>query len=142
MVNKIIDGISVKLNRTFGDGFRIYSSPVEQGFNEPCFFIMPLTPSQSPLIGNRFLRQHPFDIHYFPADKNDYGDMNEKGGDMYAALEYITLLDGSAVRGTAMKYEIVDGVLHFFVSFDMIVLLEDDPGEPMADLNAKTDVKG
>ncbi|WP_334303291.1 phage tail terminator family protein, partial [Clostridioides difficile] len=39
MLNNIIDGISVKLDKSFGEKYTIYSEDVEQGINEPCFFI-------------------------------------------------------------------------------------------------------
>ncbi|WP_334293833.1 phage tail terminator family protein, partial [Clostridioides difficile] len=45
MLNNIIDGISVKLDKSFGESYTIYSEDVEQGINEPCFFIVPLNPS-------------------------------------------------------------------------------------------------
>ena len=36
-------------------------------------------------------------------------------------LRYITLPDGDLLRGTSISYEAVDGVLHFFVNYNMIV---------------------
>ncbi|MEL0861914.1 hypothetical protein VXA97_19790, partial [Clostridioides difficile] len=45
MLNNIIDGISIKLDKSFGNEYTIYSEDVEQGINEPCFFIVPLNPS-------------------------------------------------------------------------------------------------
>ncbi|EMJ6349287.1 TPA: hypothetical protein KP563_003503, partial [Clostridioides difficile] len=46
MLNNIIDGISIKLDKSFGNEYTIYSEDVEQGINEPCFFIVPLNPSK------------------------------------------------------------------------------------------------
>lgn len=37
MINEIIKGVSMKLNATFGAGYKIYQNDVEQGFKEPCF---------------------------------------------------------------------------------------------------------
>ncbi|MDP4152598.1 MAG: hypothetical protein Q8865_04030 [Bacillota bacterium] len=141
MVNGIIDGISVKLNGTFGDGYKIYSDTVEQGFSEPCFFILALDPSQTPLLGNRYLRQHPFDVHYFPA-KPDNSELHSIGSALFCTLEFITLSDGSLARGTDMKYEIVDNVLHFFVSFDLIVKKIAEAEDPMGELKTDMNVKG
>ena len=39
----------MKLNATFGAGYKIYQNDVEQGFKEPCFFIAVLKPDISPL---------------------------------------------------------------------------------------------
>ena len=84
MVNDLIDAISVKLNQVFGNGVRIYSESVKQGLKEPCFFIAVLNPTQSPMIGARYFREHPFDIHYFPskdgvAAENTYCTAKYKG---------------------------------------------------------------
>ena len=37
----------MKLNATFGAGYKIYQNDVEQGFKEPCFFIAVLKPDIS-----------------------------------------------------------------------------------------------
>lgn len=121
MVNDLIDGISVKLNQVFGDGVRIYSESVKQGLKEPCFFIAVLNPTQNPMIGARYFREHPFDIHYFPSKDGGNQDIQDVASKLFDALEYITLLNGDLVRGTEMHYEKVDDVLHFFVKYNMFV---------------------
>lgn len=142
MINKIIDGISIKLNQVFGDGVRIYSEDVKQGLNEPCFFIAVLNPSQVNLIGKRSFRQHPFDIHYFPAVQDNNNELQSKASDLYEALESITLIDGDMVRGSKMNHEVIDGVLHFFVNFDMFVNKVVVPEDDMEVLDHETNVKG
>lgn len=142
MINKIIDGISIKLNQVFGDGVKIYSEDVKQGLNEPCFFIAVLNPSQVNVIGNRYFRQHPFDIHYFPAVRDNNNEPQGMASDLYEALETITLIDGDLVRGTKMNHEVVDGVLHFFVNFDMYVKKVVVPEESMEVVDHETNVKG
>ena len=52
MVNRIIDGISIRINEVFGDDYEIYSEDIEQGFKEPCFFILPLNQKKSPKLKN------------------------------------------------------------------------------------------
>lgn len=58
MLNNIIDGISVKLDKSFGEKYTIYSEDVEQGINEPCFFIVPLNPSKTPYPSGRELKKN------------------------------------------------------------------------------------
>jgi hypothetical protein len=142
MINKIIDGISIKLNQVFGDGVRIYSEDVKQGLNEPCFFIAVLNPSQVNMIGKRSFRQHPFDVHYFPAVQDNNNEIQSMASDLYDALESITLIDGDLVRGSKMNHESIDGVLHFFVNFDMFVNKVVVPGDPMETLSVNNNVKG
>ena len=36
-------------------------------------------------------------------------------------LRYITIPCGDMLRGTSISYEVVDGVLHFFVNYNLIV---------------------
>lgn len=142
MVNDLIDGISIKLNQVFGDGVRIYSEDVKQGLTEPCFFIAVLNPLQTQVIGNRYFRQQPFDIHYFPAVQDNNNELQEMASDLFIALEYITLVNGDLVHGKEMRYEVVDGVLHFFVDYNMYVRKIEVPADDMETLTVNNDVKG
>lgn len=140
MVNEIMDGISVKLNQVFDDGYEIYGDrDVVQGLKEPCFFIAVLHPSQAKLIGQRYFREHPFDVQYFPKDSGNNTELHRVASELFEALEYITLLNGDLVHGTSMDYEIVDGVLHFKVNYNMFLKKETqlDPMETL-DVDEKT----
>lgn len=139
MVSKIIDGISIRLNEVFGDDYEIYSEEVPQDFKEPCFFILPLNPSQKQIVGQRFYKNNPFDIHYFPKEENSNSDIYYTAEILFQALEYITV-DGDKLRGTKMHYEKVDGVLHFFVEYNnFIVRLTEKTS--MEDLTSVTGLK-
>lgn len=142
MVNDLIDGISIKLNQVFGDGKRIYSETVKQGLKEPCFFIAVLNPSQIQVVGNRYFRQHSFDVHYFPAVQDSKNELHEVASLLFDALEYITLINGDLVHGTEMRYETVDGVLHFFVDYNMYVRKTAVPADNMETLIISDGVKG
>jgi len=142
MINKIIDGISITLNQVFGDEVRIYSESITQGLIEPCFFIAVLNPSQTNFIGKRSFRQHPFDIHYFTAVQNSTTELQSKASDLYVALEAITLIDGDLVRGSKMNHEVIDGVLHFFVNFDMFINKVVVPEDGMEEVDHETELKG
>lgn len=134
MINKIIDGISEKLNESFGDGYEIYTELKNQGFEEPCFSIMCVNPISNQVIGNRYFRNNLFSILYFPESKEPRNDCNAVLESLYLALETITikenLLDGtvkqSLVRGTNMRGELVDDVLNFLVNFNMFVYKVED----------------
>ena len=122
MLNEIIKGISIKLNAAFGDGYEIYDKDVEQGLTEPCFFIDVLKPEISPLLGTRGIRRNPFDIHYFPKDSRYNGEMYAIAERLMYELAFITVPSGEQLRGTKMAYEIVEGVLHFFVNYNLTVI--------------------
>ena len=111
MLNKIITGISQKLDEEFNteenEGYIIHTENVEQGLEEPCFFIFSLKPSSKQLVGNRYERKYPFDIHFFPDTELVDGistinnQINEVTERLFTALEYITV-DNSLVRGTVL----------------------------------------
>lgn len=121
MVNDIINGISIKLNSVYGDGYKIHTSKVSQGLKTPCFFIKLLTVINTPFIGKRKLREYSFDVHYFPMDEADNEEMLTVGDRLMEVLEYITLLNGDIIRGFDSDYEIMDGVLHFQITYKMML---------------------
>ncbi|HGM1082305.1 TPA: DUF6838 family protein [Clostridioides difficile] len=121
MLNNIIDGISIKLDKSFGNEYTIYSEDVEQGINEPCFFIVPLNPSKTPYPNGRTLKKNSFDVHYFPRSKDKSFEINEIAEMLLEELEYIEI-DGDLVRGTNMNFEIIDNVLHFFVDYNYFTI--------------------
>ena len=146
MLNKIITGISQAIDSEFNSEdsteYTIYTENVEQGLDEPCFFVFKLNPSSKQFVGNRYNRIYPFDIHYFPKDlENINYEINEVTERLYSALEYINV-GGNLVRGTSMNDETVDNVLHFFVNFNMIVKKETAPIDTMGslDINVKLGV--
>lgn len=140
MINKLIDAISIKLNQVFGDDYEINSENVKQGLKEPCFFIKVLNPTQSQIVGQRYFKDNPFDLHFFPKIEGNNEEINNVAENLFDAMEYIQLLDGDLVRGTHMHYETVDNVLHFFVQFNMFVKKE-KAVDRMKDLSVKTNVR-
>lgn len=140
MTNEIIAGVSRKLYQAFGNGYRIYKNDVKQGLTEPCFFIAILAPSHNPYLGRRRRIAVPLDVHYIPEDGGDNGTMADVGDRLFSELEYITDADGNMHRGRDMSYEIQDGVLHFFVTY-AVILNEYDKGETMEILNLSESIK-
>ena len=94
---------------------------MKQGLTEPCFFIAVLKPEQTPLLGDRAIWRNPFDIHYFPKEPGTNAELYDVATKLMYYLRYITLPDGDMLRGMSISFEAVDGVLHFFVSYNLIV---------------------
>ena len=142
MVNEIIDGLSVTLSEAF-NGVTIYSESILQGFNEPCFFILNLTSEETRLLGNRAKRNMSFDIHYFPESKTaPKEECHRVAETLYPLLRQITLLDGSKLLGLGLNYEVVDGVLHFYIEFKPVIRYMDNvPIENMETIEVTEGVK-
>lgn len=146
MINKIIDGISKAINKEFGDDYDIYTEEVEQGLQEPCFSITCIKPTNDLFRQNKYYRQHEFCIHYFPSSKDKRNECQSVLERMYSALEYIEItesLDENEVKsltmGTNMNSEYSDGVLHFFVNYNMFVNKFEE-NTPMNSYDYNTDI--
>jgi len=126
MLNETMTGIARKLNATFGNGYEIYIDEIKQGLKEPCFLLVCLTGRQQQEIGITYNREQAFDIHYFPKAKNYTTEINGVVDTLNMELEYITV-NGNLVRGSKMKHQVIDGVLHFFVNYDLRIRKVVDP---------------
>lgn len=122
MINKIIESISIALNKEFGDNYKIYPEKIEQGLQKPCFFVSCINPTKEQFLGKKYFRTNLFCIQYFPSTSNEKEEINAVLDRLYWCLEYITAReDDKPIRGTKMHGETVDGVLSFFVNYDCFV---------------------
>ncbi len=115
MINPIIAGISNVLYETFG--YENFKNEILQDLKPPCFYISCMEQKTKKYIGTRNLRKNQFVIQYFPHTDDRKGECYDVGEKMLECLEVIHV-DGFLLRGTEMKFKIVDGVLHFFVDYD------------------------
>lgn len=116
MINSIIDAISVTLNAEFGDDYKIHTESIEQGLQEPCFFVQCINPTSERFLGNKFKRTNQFCIQYFPSTEDKYNECMSVTERLFLALDRVD--DWLASK---MNSEIVDGVLNFFVNYDGFV---------------------
>lgn len=121
-VNDVRRGVIATLKQNFPN-IKIYGEEIKGGFQEPCFFVKVFPVSHIREQGRRYLRAHSLDIHYFPATEYANEEMHDIAEQLYNVMEYITVT-GQLCRGTNMRHEIVDGVLHFFVNYDFHVWRE------------------
>lgn len=132
MINEIITGISRTIDSVFNnesDIYAIYDEKVEQGLQEPCFLIQIVNAMNEPLLYLRSKRTYDFDVIYISKNKssNELLDIGEK---LISALNWITLLNGNKLMAFEKHYEIVDDVLHFFVTYPA-VMRENEEKIPM-----------
>ena len=126
-LSAINDGISKKLNETFGDEYTIYPEEVRQGLERPCFFIKLLKPSNMIERDRTYSRDNSYCIHFFPKSTNaPKAECYQMLDSLYMALEYIEV-DGNLVRGTGMLGEFHDEILQFYVDYNVRVRKVYDP---------------
>ena len=140
MENKIITGISQKLFETFGLDYKIYTENVEQFLNPPCFYVELLQSSMQQIVSRRYRLENLFDIHFFTNENEPKNDFRRVADILYDALEYISV-DNDLLRRLGMHYEIVDDVLHFFVSYNLILIKTLEPKEKMETLKTRGEIK-
>ncbi|MBO5704544.1 MAG: hypothetical protein J6R99_00830 [Alphaproteobacteria bacterium] len=137
MTNDIIKAISSAINDEFGKNYKIYVEDIQQGLQEPCFSVVLLTADNEQIVGGRYYRRANFDVHFFPKDqlnaKRECLDVAER---LTVCLDTINFVD-NIYHMIKMNYEIVDGVLHFFVTYNPIVKRIVEPLEKMKTLTIK-----
>lgn len=138
MINSIIQAISISLYAEFG--YENHMEEIKQDLKEPCFFISCINPTTILLLWKRYFRKNQFCIQYFPESDKKQAECNDIAERMTWCLEYITA-DGTLLRGTKMKYEVVDRVLNFFVNYDCFVYRVEE-ATPMETLESVTSMKG
>lgn len=128
-INGIISAVSSALCEEFGERYTIYTEEVRQGLEEPCFFISCISPKDRLLIGNfnshvlgkRYYRQNRLCIQFFPENRERWREESYDTAEaMYLCLETLDC-EGDLVRGTDMRYELVDGVMSFFIDYNYFV---------------------
>ncbi len=138
----IAKALNIEFNSDVEDAYRIYTEDISQDLIEPCFSIVNLITINQPLLLNRYMRRYNFDIHYFPKDahkaKSECDEIAER---LFLCLEFINFVDNT-YRGIKMRYEVVEGVLHFFVSYNVIVRKELEQMKKMETVKANVGLKG
>lgn len=146
MYNDILDAITRRLDELFG-GCEIYTDPVKQGLKEPCFFVQFLEPTEKPMIGPRYFRETGIAIQYLPKETSQtMREMNRVAELLMDGMEYITLADGSLLRGTgrSARPDLEERVLTFIVSYNMFVVKQKEREAAMEaiDVNETMEKKG
>lgn len=137
MYNDIMDAVTRKLDTLFPEA-TVYTSKVDQGLIEPCFFVGFLEPSEKPLLGQRYLRSTGMYIQYMPEEmERPTRELNRVLEILMESMEYLSLADGSLMRGTRRSGVSRDGILSFFVNYDRFGLRTGKTEEAMDNITVK-----
>lgn len=110
--NTVRDAIVNTLHVAFPD-IRIFDEPIKQGLNEPCFYVKVLDVAKLYKLNNTEHRTMLFDVHYFADSYQEVHDVAEGLFSVFGDFE----LQQSTLIITRQDYNIVDGVLHFFIAY-------------------------
>ena len=141
MINAMIESISRTLKDEFGSRYKVNMEEKRQDLREPCFFISCINPTSKLYLKKRYFRQNQFCIHYFPETEKRNEECHEVAERLFSCMEHLTV-DGVSVRGTKMHCDVTDGLLHFFVNYDMYVRRETEPETAIEEVTYETSVKG
>lgn len=125
MINEIVNAVVKALNDEFNaetDKYEIYNEEIKQDLKEPAFFVQSINPSTNLFLGKRYFQQVHILIQYFPESKDYQAECNRIGEQLIWVVEWITCKgDNLPIHGSNTHYEVVDGVLHFFVDYEFFI---------------------
>lgn len=124
MVNDFLDWITISLHEEFGDDYKMYVEEVEQNLCKPCFVVSTLNPMIEAKSPVKYHRVIPIVIYYF-TNKEDTVDAKKDSlaiaERVWKRLEYLS--NGEVtLRGDSIEWELVEGVLQFFITYKFDVL--------------------
>lgn len=144
MINEIVNAIVKALDTAFNaesDAYEIYNEEIKQDLREPAFFVQSINPSTSLFLGKRYLQHVHILIQYFPKSEAYQTECNSIGEQLNWIVEWITCKgDDRPIRGSNMHYEVVDGVLNFFVDYEFFIR-KVESYDPMQTMDLKQTVK-
>lgn len=144
MYQDILDAVTRKLAELFPQ-CTIYTNPVEQGLEEPCFFVGFLEPSEKPMIGRRYYRKAGIYIQYLPQSPDQPSrEVHAVADSLTDQMDFITLSNGDRLHGTNMSWKVSpeDSVLNFFVDYNHFVMKQTGQTvDSMETMGVKTRVK-
>lgn len=125
VINEIIIGIATKINNIYEKKYPIYTDAQQQGVNKPCFFIKYLNGEENREIGlqDRFYKDKANFVIIGYTEDGDTEILNNMIDNLYD-LEYIELTDKTLLRAKKLHPKIEDGVLHFFIDYEIFIKKE------------------
>lgn len=122
----IKSAVAVKLHVSYPE-LKIYKEKIEQGLKFPHFFILQINTSKIKELRESGWIYYQINVRYRPQQdfNSKYSELEQIGVDLFDTLEYIDV-SGWPLRGADMNYQIVDGVLQFFVNYRMRIKKEQE----------------
>lgn len=116
MINLIIKGITNAIHQKFGDNYDIYTEKVEQGLEEPCFFVYCINPNKDVFLGSRMKQNYQFAVQYIPKGPNKKMEINSVFEKLNNAVRFIDV-GNDKVMAMSISSNISDEVLTLSVTY-------------------------
>lgn len=141
MTEDIIKAVCAAIYSEFGEEYTIYTEAAAQNTQVPCFFVICTQPKLNRYMDNEYYQEIPIVVQYLPQNTENYRSECEDAFERLSLnLDTISFED-SCVHGTDTRGEIIDGVLNFFVNYDMMVYKNTEPKAPMRKFSSHTNVE-
>lgn len=122
MTQLLLDGICMALYGEFGDAYEIYTEPVEQGLEEPCFIVLPDLFQVSPGIGGQERHRMKISLSYYPVQEEHYADCCAVLKRLYDCLSVVAF-GTDYIRGFDFFGQVDDeGVLQVELTYEKSVV--------------------
>lgn len=109
-------GISKALHDEFGEDYTYYTETKTQGFDKPCFFIALVNLTHTKSVGLIYNQHSSIEITYHPSSETPKAEIYDVCERLYWSLKSIQD-DQGKIRGTKMRHQIIDNVLHFKIEY-------------------------
>lgn len=117
-----INDVRLAVHHALGTAFpAVVISSVEPNpaLDDPYFLVRLLEFTQAHELGDRYRRSFPFVIQYVAAEQS-IDDKYEVAEQMMAAVKQITV-GSHGLSGKSLRIEMIEGELHVFVTYTMLV---------------------
>ncbi|WP_270166110.1 phage tail terminator family protein [Paenibacillus sp. SYP-B4298] len=118
----------------------IQESAPESSEQMPCLVVRLLSSSQEQERGNRFIRTHSFDIEYMRGAEEEAKTQLEVYEQLYGLTLELMTADG-LLRGKRQRCRTLQGRLHFKVDYDVALMQQKPPAQPMQGMSMEVDMK-
>jgi hypothetical protein len=117
MIKSIVSALSEAIFNEFGSDYEIYTENVEQGLQEPCFFISSLSQNSKQFFSERYKKTNLFTIQYFPSTSEKKSECYEVAERLTQIVEWLNVGD-DLLRGTNIQTENTNGFLTLTVNYN------------------------
>jgi len=101
-------------------GLPVYIDTIEQDLDEPCFLITSLNITETHIVMDRYQRQYPYMIQYFPGTQDYRAECDDVSDKLFDTLECVRYQD-MLYRADSMGGETQGGILNFSVTYKPMV---------------------